>query len=56
MFDLKDVRELQNSVFGGDKTFPDGPDVLCVLLRNTSSSNNANAAASVILQWQEAQA
>ena len=56
VFDLKDVRELQNSVFGGDKTFPDGPDVLCVLLRNTSSSNNANAAASVILQWQEAQA
>lgn len=56
VFDLRDVRELQNSVFGGDRTFPDGPDVLCVLIRNTSTVAQANATASVILQWQEAQA
>jgi len=56
-FDLSDVRELQNSIFGGDQRFPDGPDVLCILFSNTSASGNANnLEVSTTLQWQEAQA
>ena len=57
VFDLSDVRELQNSIFGGDQRFPDGPDVLCILFSNTSPNANANNLdVSTTLQWQEAQA
>ena len=57
--DLSNVRDLGNSVLGGGTTtantqfFPDGPDVLHVLVRN-NGSGNANVR--VRLSWTEAQA
>ena len=33
-FDISEVRNLGNSVLGGPNTFPDGPDVLVVSVRN----------------------
>lgn len=57
--DLKDVRDLGNSILGGGTTitttgiFPDGPDTLHIVVRNLGS-----VAASVFarLSWTEAQA
>jgi hypothetical protein len=52
--DLSQLKELTNSAIGGYSNYPDGPDVLAVVVRNLSSTNAATV--SVNLFWSEAQA
>jgi hypothetical protein len=51
--DLASVKSMNNSIIGGRYTFPDGPDVLAVVVTNTSASA---CTADFLLQWDEAQA
>lgn len=51
--DLSSLKELSNSAIGGYSNFPDGPDVLAVVVKNLSA---ATANVSVNLFWSEAQA
>lgn len=51
--DLSNLKEMANSVIGGNRTFPDGPDVLAILLTNLTGSTTS---AQVNLFWTEAQA
>jgi hypothetical protein len=51
--DLSDLKELSNSAIGGYSNFPDGPDVLAVVVKNLSSST---ANVNINLFWSEAQA
>jgi hypothetical protein len=50
--DLTQVKDLNNSIFGGRNTFPDGPDVLAIVATNSGSVGTID----LLLQWQEAQA
>jgi hypothetical protein len=53
--DLKNLKELTNSAIGGYSNYPDGPDVLAVVVKNiaaTGSTSNTN----INLFWSEAQA
>lgn len=52
-FDLTKIKEIQNSVIGGDNTFPDGPEVLAFIIAN---QNNQSASLDINLRWTEAQA
>jgi hypothetical protein len=52
--DLSQLKELTNSAIGGFSNFPDGPDVLAVVVKNLSSTNNASV--NINLFWSEAQA
>ena len=51
--DLQNLKELTNSAIGGYSNYPDGPDVLAVVVRNLSGSN---ATVNINLFWSEAQA
>ena len=51
--DLSQLKELTNSAIGGYSNYPDGPDVLAVVIRNLGSGS---AKANVNLFWTEAQA
>lgn len=51
--DLSSLKELSNSAIGGYGNFPDGPDVLAIVVKNLSSST---ATVNVNLFWSEAQA
>jgi len=51
--DLSALKEMANSVIGGNQTFPDGPDVLAILLTNLTGTATAPQ---VNLFWTEAQA
>ena len=51
--DLSQLKELANSVIGGDNTFPDGPDVLAIVVKNLGASA---ATVNCNLFWSEAQA
>jgi hypothetical protein len=51
--DLSLLKEISNSVIGGDNTFPDGPDVLAIVVKNLGSSA---ATVNTNLFWSEAQA
>jgi len=51
--DLSALKELGNSPIGGYSNFPDGPDVLAVVINNLSSST---AHVNLNLFWSEAQA
>jgi hypothetical protein len=53
-YDLSKVKELNNSIFGGFNTYPDGPDTLSVLV--TPLNNNVRVYARAVLRWQENQA
>lgn len=55
-FDLAGVKELQNSILGGNKTYPDGPDVLAVIALNRATVAGGNALIDLALSWKEAQA
>ncbi len=58
-FDLKNVAVLSNSIFGGNETFPNGPDVLTVTVTPIDTTNiqaNAPYIASCALRWTESQA
>jgi hypothetical protein len=52
-FDLSKIKEIQNSVIGGDNTYPDGPEVLALVVAN---QNNQSATLDINLRWTEAQA
>jgi hypothetical protein len=52
--DLSQLKELTNSAIGGYSNYPDGPDVLAVVVKNLSSTNAANV--NINLFWSEAQA
>jgi hypothetical protein len=51
--DLQNLKELTNSAIGGYSNYPDGPDVLALVVRNLSGSN---ATVNINLFWSEAQA
>jgi hypothetical protein len=51
--DLSNLKELSNSAIGGYSNFPDGPDVLAVVVKNLGAST---ANVNVNLFWSEAQA
>jgi hypothetical protein len=53
--DLTGLKEMSNSVIGGNNAFPDGPDVLCVYVTNLASTGPA-ALVQCNLFWTEAQA
>jgi hypothetical protein len=52
-FDLRQVRELNNSILGGDRTWPDGPDVYSVVVKTNPAT--ASTTADVTLRWVEQQ-
>jgi hypothetical protein len=55
--DLSGLKEMSNSVIGGNQQFPDGPDVLLILIQNISLTNiTAANPCQVNLFWTEAQA
>jgi hypothetical protein len=51
--DLVSIKGMNNSIIGGRYTFPDGPDVLAIVITNTSGTT---CTADFLLQWAEAQA
>jgi hypothetical protein len=51
--DLTKLKELSNSAIGGYSNYPDGPDVLAVVIKNLGA---ASAKVNVNLFWTEAQA
>jgi hypothetical protein len=51
--DLSELKELTNSAIGGYSNYPDGPDVLAIVVKNLSGST---ATSNVNLFWSEAQA
>lgn len=51
--DLSGLKEMSNSVIGGNQQFPDGPDVLLITITNITSST---ASVQANLFWGEAQA
>jgi hypothetical protein len=51
--DLSNLKELSNSAIGGYNNFPDGPDVLAIVVNNLSADD---AAVNLNLFWSEAQA
>lgn len=53
--DLAQVKDMNNSIFGGRNTFPDGPDVLAIVA-TCSGSVGVVGTLDMLLQWQEAQA
>ena len=53
--DLKNLKELTNSAIGGYSNYPDGPDVLAVVVKNIASSGSASNI-NINLFWSEAQA
>lgn len=51
--DLGQLKELTNSAIGGYSNYPDGPDVLAVVIKNLSASS---CTTNINLFWSEAQA
>jgi hypothetical protein len=51
--DLGQLKELSNSSIGGYANYPDGPDMLAIVVKNLDS---ASAVANINLFWSEAQA
>jgi hypothetical protein len=51
--DLSELKELTNSAIGGYSNYPDGPDVLAIVVKNLSA---AAATCNINLFWSEAQA
>lgn len=47
------VKEIQNSILGGNLVYPDGPETLALVIRNNSGQT---ADIDIILSWTEAQA
>jgi hypothetical protein len=52
-FDLREIKEVQNSIVGGNNTYPDGPEVVAFYITN---NNSQSASIDIILKWTEAQA
>jgi hypothetical protein len=58
--DLSALKEMSNSVIGGNQNFPDGPDTLVIFVQNlgtlATGAGQSNANIQVNLFWSEAQA
>lgn len=54
-FDIEVVRELTNSILGGNFPFPDGPDVVTVSIKTLSNYGNYNAVCRGHISWTEDQ-
>jgi len=54
--DLTGLKEMSNSVIGGNQPFPDGPDVLLITITNLSATAVNTPPVQVNLFWGEAQA
>jgi hypothetical protein len=52
-YDLRSIKEVQNSIIGGNNTYPDGPEVIVFYVTN---NNSQSATIDVVLRWTEAQA
>ena len=52
-FDLSKIKEVQNSMLGGNNTYPDGPEAIAFVVANRS---NQTATIDISLKWTEAQA
>jgi hypothetical protein len=52
-FDLSKIKEVQNSMLGGNNTYPDGPEAIAFVVANRS---NQSAVIDISLKWTEAQA
>jgi hypothetical protein len=52
--DLSSLKELSNSVIGGNNTYPDGPDCLAIVVKNLNSTTAATV--NLNLFWSEQQA
>lgn len=52
-FDLSQIKEVQNSIIGGNNTYPDGPEVIVFYVTN---NNSQSASIDLVLRWTEAQA
>jgi hypothetical protein len=53
--DLSSLKELSNSAIGGYSNYPDGPDVLAIVVKNIASGGGS-ANVNINLFWSEAQA
>lgn len=53
IYDLGAIKEVQNSILGGDNTYPDGPEVIVFYVTN---NNSQSASIDLLLRWTEAQA
>jgi hypothetical protein len=54
--DLSSLKEMSNSVIGGNQNFPDGPDTLVVYLQSLVPGTGGSNVVQVNLFWSEAQA
>lgn len=52
-YDLSDVKELQNSIVGGDGTYPNGPEAIGIVVTNRAGRD---IDINIVLNWSEAQA
>lgn len=58
-FDISELTNLGNSILGGDRTFPDGPDVITITVKPIDTTNITAAGpfgVSGRLSWAESQA
>ncbi len=53
-YSLARVKEIQNSVLGGEGTYPNGPEVLAIVVRNNNGFTSTTV--DINLKWEEAQA
>jgi hypothetical protein len=53
VYDLSSIKEVQNSIIGGNNTYPDGPEVVVFYVTN---NNSQSASVDFVLRWTEAQA
>jgi len=53
IYNLSAIKEVQNSILGGDNTYPDGPEVIVFYVTN---NNSQSASVDLLLRWTEAQA
>ena len=56
VIDLSALKEMTNTVIGGNQVFPDGPDTLAINIRVLSVATGGTGTAQVNLFWSEAQA
>ena len=53
LFDISQVKELQNSILGGNGLYPNGPELVSFVVTNKSTNDTT---VDIVLSWKEAQA
>ena len=53
LFDISKVKELQNSILGGNGLYPNGPELVSFVITNKSADDTT---LDIVLSWKEAQA